>query len=74
MISLILILLASIIAHSETVEFRGKSDDGPPPLPYDPQEFCSPQVASTARHGLPKCFDCQDIAVIGAGTCNALVL
>ena len=74
MISRILILVACIVAHSETVEFRGKSDDGPPPLPYDPQEFCSPQVASAARHGLPKCFDCQNIAVIGAGMCSRLVL
>jgi hypothetical protein len=52
----------------ETVELRGIGNDGPPPLPYNPNDLYTPQVINTAVHGLHKCFDCQNIAVVGAGT------
>jgi hypothetical protein len=62
-----LLLLTYILWCIATIESYSAEKPEPLPLPYDPKEFFTPQVAYTARHGLPKCFDCQNIAVVGAG-------
>ncbi|CAF1012458.1 unnamed protein product, partial [Didymodactylos carnosus] len=61
------IILVVILPWAETIQLRGANGDGPPPLPYNPNDLYIPQVMNTALHGLHKCFDCQNIAVVGAG-------